>query len=323
MNEEEKISELKRTINNILIPEISNDYVYLDLPYYTNIGDTLIWEGTKEFLKQIPHKCLYASDMYFFVQRPLARDVVILLQGGGNFGDTYREHSRFRKRIIALYPNNKVIILPQSVHYENEDNMIEDVSFYSKYPNVVICARDRYTFEYLTKKFPNRILLLPDLAFYVNVNRFSISSSSHKVLFFKRTDQEFLPFVDYHQIPINADCKDWPTYDYVPFRLSVIDKCFRPLKLIGFIFGGIKWKNKFEDIKRDRYYRKAYVQCGINLLSKYDTIYTTRLHALILGVLLGKRIYIYDNATGKICNYFKTWLYDIETISICYDSQRM
>ena len=50
----QRINELKSIIDRTLTPEITNDYILLDLPYYTNIGDTLIWEGTKEFLKNYP-----------------------------------------------------------------------------------------------------------------------------------------------------------------------------------------------------------------------------------------------------------------------------
>lgn len=82
-----KIDALQHIIESVILPEITGDYVLLDIPYYTNIGDTLIWEGTKSFLEKVPYKCIYSSDMHFFIEQKLEEDVVILLQGGGNFGD--------------------------------------------------------------------------------------------------------------------------------------------------------------------------------------------------------------------------------------------
>ena len=173
-----KINNLKLIIDEVLAPEITNDYIYLDLPYYTNIGDTLIWEGTKEFLRSLPYKCLYASDMNYFVEQSISSNTIILLQGGGNFGDLYREHTNFRKKIIQLYPQNKVIILPQSVYYENEQNLLNDIIFYSKYKNVLICTREQFSYQFIKSKFlHNRVLLMPDLAFYINITKFQISSS--------------------------------------------------------------------------------------------------------------------------------------------------
>ena len=46
----EKINLLKSLIDKGLLPLINSSCVYLDVPYHTNIGDTLIWEGTEQFL---------------------------------------------------------------------------------------------------------------------------------------------------------------------------------------------------------------------------------------------------------------------------------
>ena len=115
MTSQEKIQQLKGCIYNSLVHLIDGDYVLLDVPYYTNIGDTLIWEGTKHFLKNIPHKCLYTASVETYKNRPLPPDTVILLQGGGNFGDLWRRHQDLRLEVIRAYPKNKIIILPQTV----------------------------------------------------------------------------------------------------------------------------------------------------------------------------------------------------------------
>ena len=45
MRAKEKIERLRAEIEKQLIPLIDSDYVLWDLPYHTNIGDTLIWQG--------------------------------------------------------------------------------------------------------------------------------------------------------------------------------------------------------------------------------------------------------------------------------------
>ncbi len=323
MKNNTQIQELKRIIEQTLTPEITNDYIYLDLPYYTNIGDTLIWEGTCEYLAKLPYKCLYASDMNFFVERTLDTDVIILLQGGGNFGDKYREHTAFRKKIISLYPQNRIIILPQTVYYDNKKNLSDDINFYSKYENVLICARDEVSYRFIQDNFTNRVLLVPDLAFYININKFHIPTSRlSKTLFLKRQDAEYVLNEKYDSVPLDADVCDWPTYYRTSTKLAFVDFIFRVLKLVALIGrDGRKRKNYLEDFKRNCFYRSEYTQIGISFLSQYDTIYTTRLHVLILGVLLGKNIFVYNNSTGKLNNFYCSWLSGFHNIKLISSNQ--
>ena len=95
----------------------------------------------------------------------------------------------------------------------------------------------------------------------------------------------------------------------------MVDFICRICKLISYN-GDISRRNQIEDYKRDRYYRKCYVQLGIDFISKYDVIYTTRLHVLILSILLGKKVLIYDNQTGKIANFYSSWLSDISNVTL-------
>ena len=57
MNSSEKIEILKSRIEEVLRPLIDRDYVLLELPYYENIGDILIWEGERHFLEKLPYRC--------------------------------------------------------------------------------------------------------------------------------------------------------------------------------------------------------------------------------------------------------------------------
>jgi pyruvyl transferase EpsO len=47
---------------------------------------------------------------------------------------------------------------------------------------------------------------------------------------------------------------------------------------------------------------------AIRILSRYETIVADRLHACILGCLLGKKVFFVDNSYGKLTSYYDTWL---------------
>ena len=106
----EKKYQLQTLIENTLTPLINHDYWLLEVPYYTNLGDTLIWQGELDFLRKLPYKC---KGMYSY-ETPIPDGIgindIILLQGGGNFGDLWTNPHEYRMRVIEKYPNNKIII---------------------------------------------------------------------------------------------------------------------------------------------------------------------------------------------------------------------
>lgn len=308
------INHLREKIQKELTPIVDNDYVYLDLPYHHNIGDTLIWEGTREFLKTVPYKCLYYASKDSFRYRKLPKNVIILLHGGGNFGDLYRLHSEFRKKIIKLYPDNKVVILPQTVFYEDMSLLQNDVDFYAAHPNVTICAREQVSFNFLTENFKNQVLLLPDMAFYLDLKKYKVFEDENRVLYLKRTDKELVN-ANMVKIPANSEQHDWPTYENHYGEFDMVERFTHLLRII-FKICGLRDRilARLEDWKRNWYYRRKYVQMGVSFLSPYHTIYTTRLHVLILGVLLAKKIYLINNTSGKVVNFYNTWLNELDSI---------
>lgn len=308
------INHLREKIQKELTPIVDNDYVYLDLPYHHNIGDTLIWEGTREFLKTVPYKCLYYASKDSFRYRKLPKNVIILLHGGGNFGDLYRLHSEFRKKIIKLYPDNKVVILPQTVFYEDMSLLQSDVDFYAAHPNVTICAREQVSFNFLTENFKNQVLLLPDMAFYLDLKKYKVFEDENRVLYLKRTDKELVN-ANMVKIPANSEQHDWPTYENHYGEFDMVERFTHLLRII-FKICGLRDRilARLEDWKRNWFYRRKYVQMGVSFLSPYHTIYTTRLHVLILGVLLAKKIYLINNTSGKVVNFYNTWLNELDSI---------
>ena len=47
---EDKIEALRQLLEDSLLPHITSDYVFLDLPYHPNVGDTLIAFAAKRLL---------------------------------------------------------------------------------------------------------------------------------------------------------------------------------------------------------------------------------------------------------------------------------
>lgn len=306
----EKTSELRQTINQQLLPLINSDYVYLELPYYENIGDTLIWEGTLQFLKQIKYKCLYSASLTTYYKHDLPKDMLILLQGGGNFGDLWNIHHEFRKKIIDLHPQNKVIIFPQTVWYENSENIKKDEIFFAQHPNVTMCARDKVSYSFMKEHFhQNEILLVPDMAFFIDFENYGkISNKTNgKILYAKRLDKELKTDVTPRFIPAKAEIHDWPTFERKATKYAFADYIVGWLNFFANI-KGIKPINKLIDFIRYHFYRPQYLKDCIDFINQYDTIYSTRLHIAIASAMMGKIVYLMDNSYGKNFSFYDSWL---------------
>jgi len=308
----EKIEELQALVRSQLLPLITDDYVLLDLPYYDNPGDTLIWEGTLNFLKELPFKNLYSTGKDNYVSPRLRPGMTILLQGGGNFGDLWPEHRQFRKRVIEEFPDNPVVVLPQSVHYQDEANLREDVEFFKKHPNVVICVRDRRSQQILEKVFPNRILLVPDMAFFLEVRRYRRSQKSEvrsqkKVLLAARLDKEAPADVDMSVVPPEAETHDWPTVERYPSELYAgLDKLHKRCRRLK-KWTGIDLARRATDWFYLHRVRPHHVKTAVDFIDAYDEVWSTRLHITILAMLLGKEVHVLDNNYAKTRNLLETW----------------
>lgn len=310
MKATEKISQLKKIIAELLTPLINSDYVLLDVPYYTNIGDTLIWEGTREFLKTLPHKCLYTASVETYKYRPLPKNTVILLQGGGNFGDLWRRHQGLRQTVIKSYPNNRIIILPQTVFYNNNSVFAEDAKILNSHKDLHICARDAKSLEYLKKALTCNLLLVPDMAFCISkrtLNKYR-KEETEKALFLKRNDPELCEYNFASYIKETGEqlhTGDWPTMEQQFKTKNYLDKLLWHKERLG----------RIPDIYADWIFRPHQVKKGIEFVSQYKKVYTTRLHVAILSVLLDKKIVFFDNSYGKNRSFYETWLKDVEKLT--------
>ena len=200
-------------IQDALPAMIGQKCVYVDLPYYANVGDVLIWEGTERFFKRNHIKIVYSGSWDTFDFRPIPEETPIVMQGGGNFGDVWDPPQQFRLSVIKRYPKNKIILLPQTVFYYSEQRKKEDAEIFSGHPNLTICVRDWDSYKLVRGCFKNDVICLPDMAFCIPVKKIRIlvkETRTDKRLFLKRQDKEYKPSEYEKTIPNNVDVHDWP-----------------------------------------------------------------------------------------------------------------
>lgn len=323
----EKIASLKQIITTTLLPLIDDDYSLLDAPNYNNIGDSLIYEGELAFLKLSPHKSLFSASIKFTDMKVLPEKGIILLQGGGNFGDLWTWFQNFRREIIAARHQQKIIIFPQTVYYEKQENILKDAAVFNAHPDLTICARDQRSYELLKEYFhKNRVLLLPDMAFCLNLEKYHRKEQTGKILLMEHLDQEHAtgPF-EPRQIFTGedqgkpADIEDWPGIRYTDFQKKYwqwkVTANRYTTRLMLFL--------NLPTVKIDRnfgvwglFHSHNQMERGIQFLNQYDSIYSTRLHGAILAILLNIPVYILDNSYGKNSAFYYQWLTEFESCNL-------
>lgn len=316
----EKSETLRNEIEKQLLPLINGDYVLWDCPYYSNIGDVLIWEGELSFLQKLNFKCLDFASVHTCRFPKLSDDTVILLQGGGNFGDLWRGIQEFRLKVIEKYPDNRIIIFPQSVCYSDHDLVTKDAKIMSGHRHLTICARDRKSYDFLKVNFQNEILLLPDMAFCISSDYLQRvkGKETDKTLFLKREDKECGNIPDsLATVSGKTDVRDWPFMKDENLLLRLVWKmgslqrmlrAYPVFSLLAKIIGCIL------DFCMLRLVKPYLLVHGVRFVSSYRNIYTTRLHVMILAVLLNKPVTFLDNSYGKNSAFYETWLRDLPEV---------
>lgn len=318
------INTLRQSIENNLIPLIKTDYVLLDIPNHKNIGDNLIWEGELCFLKKHIHfKNLYSANVLNIDFNKIPIGKTILFHGGGNWGDLYPVCQQLRLKVVQKYQENRIIVFPQTVYYKNKELLATECAVFNEHPDIYICARDQRSYNMLAQHIAHsKLLLLPDMAFCID-HIVPHEQNLDKILFMQRTDNEVK---DNNSListlrAVYADAleiSDWPTYNNSPLMYSLNMRYVTYKEMLSrflqkTIFCSLVHPEYGLNCRKNR---EKYIRIGINFINRYEQIYTTRLHGLILSILLGKKVFIVDNNYGKSEDFYNTWLTNFKGVHL-------
>lgn len=321
MKNANQINALQNIIIETITPLINSDFALLDVPEHNNIGDNLIWKGELDYFSTLKHSCVYEYSLWYKLDyKKLDSTHIFLFHGGGNFGDFYKLNQEFRLQIIQSYKDKRIIVLPQSVYYKNIQNLKSDAEIMNQHPDLHIMVRDKESFDLLNQYLECKVYLVPDMAFcmdrsYIDKFRIKNLTNSKKGLYMKRKDSELAS----NEIQFSEfDVLDWPTFNYGRIKRGLVyrrERYNRILsnKLIDLGLGNIV-DSRFGLKPYNQMNR--YIKKGVRFMDKYESIYTTRLHGLVLAILLEKEVYIIDNKLHKLTRFYDQWLTDFEDVHI-------
>lgn len=134
-------------------------------PEHSNIGDAAIALGEREFIAQyfadyrVAELSAYDFDRWYEkIAAYIRKDDLIFLHGGGNLGNRYLNEERIRRRVIQDFPNNRVVILPQTIHFDATKDGIAELEksqkIYNSHTNLLILTRGKESLHMAKEWFP-------------------------------------------------------------------------------------------------------------------------------------------------------------------------
>lgn len=277
--------------------------IYIDYPVHSNVGDLLIYLGTEKWFLRHNLDVIGHWHMGNFPFSKIDKDVVILCHGGGNFGDLY-EHQGFRERVVAAYPENRIIFLPQTIHYKSIDRFDAAAKILNCHSDLHIFTRDKKSLSLAEEKLSGcKTYIAPDMATFLYPITKGLGTSIYcpspkGTLCLMRNDIES---------PINIGCAedscawkgDWN--DILTWRKYI----FLVFRKFG---SGLKYTYPTQ-VYSDYYrrYAASVVEHCVIFFSQYEKVITSRLHGHILASLMDKPNIVIDNIYGKNSSYFDAW----------------
>jgi pyruvyl transferase EpsO len=300
-------ADLAALIRERLAGLIQGTCCLLDVPGHRNIGDLLIWRGEMDFLAELGASPGYVAASGRCDIRRVARYDTILLHGGGNFGDLWHSHQRFRESLVTRFTDRRIVLFPQTVHFRDARHLEEARRAFSAHPDLHLCVRDAESYRIVLEHFPdNRAHLLPDMAFCIEgLDRRRPAGRRDKWLLLQRTDQEQAGSA-WPQDAGRFETRDWPT-----LSASFSQRAERRLltdwhKLTHQVRLRIPPSRVPTDGFSPYLTAKA-IGMGVDFVSAYDLVVSTRLHGHILCLLLGIPNVLLDNSYGKNRTFFDAW----------------
>lgn len=291
-----KISFLIQSLKLILFSPFKK-VVLIGTPEHGNLGDHAISIAERILLKKNRIRCVEISG-YFYRRFPklisqfIKKKDVIGIHGGGFLGSLWKEEDDMANQIIQTYPNNRIVIFPQTIFFTCDKDCQEFIKVYSSHKDLHLFLREENSYKLAVDILKNsncKIYLVPDMALSLDTDYLNVPERGNKVLLCFRTDKEIiLSQENRHTIKkliSNINCET-----------EEITTCYPRCIVLA---------NREKELNR--------------LLTKIKTskyLIADRLHAMIFAYITGTPCYVFDNISHKVSGVYK-WIEDCDYIRFC------
>jgi pyruvyl transferase EpsI len=276
-----------------------NRIFVIGTPTHGNLGDHAIAAAQIKFLNDsFPGYRIIEVPMQIWklqnktMRRYMKETDILTILGGGWLGTLWFHNELTVRDIIKAYPDNKIVIFPQTVFYEENENgnreRAKGAGFYSAHDKLVFCLRDKASYDLVSGNgfISNHAscLFAPDMALYLNESE--RDNGRDGVLLCFRRDREK--------------------------TLSENDA----LVILRYLHAhGVKYRYSSSKLNKEVpiAQRAPALEAKYEEFSKARLVITDRLHCMIFAAITGTPCVAMDNLSGKVKGVYE-WIKDLNYI---------
>lgn len=274
-------------LSQLEINKLEKKIFYIGVPYHNNLGDQAQYYCIRKFIEsnysdykiieimddiifmnfkntmKVLKKCVSDTDMFIFQSGYRTTDVA-------NFGGEYA-HQAILKNF-----NNKVIVFPQTVNFENAKEMKKSSEAYKKNNNYIFLARDKVSYDTAIKIYSNeRVLLYPDIVTTLIGNFIPYNNNKDGILLCLRNDAEKLYSNEMYNSLINK-------LKSISNKIEITDT------------------NSQVDFEFDKSLVESEIKSKIEYFSKFKLIITDRYHGTIFSLISNTKVLVLNSTDHKL-----------------------
>ena len=271
----------------------NNSAFLMLIPIGGNLGDQAIVIAEEQLLSDIHFiemPCSY-FDVYWkyksMIQKFIGKSTIVFT-GGGNMGtlwyDVVEVHIR---RVIEIFKNNKIVMLPNSCYYENSrwgrDEFKKSKEIYNSHKALYIFARENISYQYMKNNYKN-VYLMPDLVMYLHRKQEERVRSGALLC-------------------LRGDCEQTLSEQGKNEILKQVKKMFDKVYNTDTVVPGT--------IKKRR--RNKAVSDKLDEFSKAELVVTDRLHGMVFAAITGTPCIVVNSISHKLKGCYE-WIKNLEYI---------
>jgi len=265
---------------------------FCDSASYNNLGDQAIALAMAVFIKDTVGADRYVeiTEKYFLeslssLKKTVTPDDVLCLSGGGNMGDLYPRFEAIRRKVIRAFPQNQIIIFPQTIDYRADAygrrELKRSAAVYNSHKALLVCAREKQSFLAMSRLYHN-VRLVPDIVFYL-CGKFCIQAEpSPRIGMCLRGDRESV---------VSEEMRS---------SLSAA------AKRLGYDCVKLSTMAQEGAVIVDEADRSAHIAAKLREFKACQCIVTDRLHGMIFSIMAGVPCLILDNSNHKVFGVYET-----------------
>ena len=286
----------------------------VNFPNRSTPGDLAIWLGTRIALRRlgvrVAYQCAWDTCSVTALRKAVP-DGPVLINGGGNFGDLYGGQQGLRERLLAELRGIPIVQLPQSIHFEQAENLERVRRLVAAHGKVTLLVREHRSEKLARDHFDADVRLVPDMALALGP-----------------LPRLGTPEVDVTWLHWNAGDREYVEHGGPPEGVST-----RVVNWVGPLEDEPKWSprqrfaRKANTVLRARAQRdpdfaarawrplgatfvplsKAWVWRGLHVLGSGRVLVTDKLHGHLLALLAGIPHVALDNSYGKVSGVYQAY----------------